>query len=95
MAATVLHNQSLLDIALQATGKAENAILIAVANNISITESLESGAEVIISENSGDVDIKNYYNSKNIQPASATNSQIINYPGGIDFWSIENDFVVS
>lgn len=95
MAATVLHNQSLLDIAIQATGKAENAILIAVANNISITDDLEPGTELIIPDVPMDLDVIAYYRAKNIQPATAIKTEEINYPEGINYWEIEKNFKIT
>ncbi|WP_407512763.1 hypothetical protein [Elizabethkingia miricola] len=94
MAVTVLHNQSLLDIAIQATGKAENAIFIAIANKISITDDLEPGTELLIPEVSEDLDVKNYYRAKNVHPATAMKTAGINYPEGINYWEIENDFQI-
>lgn len=94
MAVTVLHNQSLLDVAIQATGKAENAILIAVANNISITDDLEPGTELIIPDVPMDLDVIAYYRAKNIQPATALKTEEINYPEGINYWEIEKNFKV-
>ncbi|EPM1457414.1 hypothetical protein RG089_000565 [Elizabethkingia anophelis] len=95
MVATVLHNQSLLDIAIQATGKAENAILIAVANNISITDDLEPGTELIIPDVPMDLDVIAYYRAKNIQPATAIKTEEINYPEGINYWEIEKNFKIT
>ncbi len=94
MAVTVLHNQSLLDIAIQATGKAENAIFIAVANNISITDDLEPGSELIIPEVPMDLDVIAYYKAKDIQPATAIKTEDINYPEGINYWEIEKSFKI-
>ena len=94
MAVIVLHNQSLLDIAIQATGKAENAIFIAIANNISITDDLEPGSELIIPEVSEDLDVKSYYRAKNVHPATAIRDKDINYPEGINYWEIEKNFKV-
>ena len=72
MGIIVLHNQSLLDIAIKATGKAENAIFIAIANNISITDDLEPGSELIIPEMEWDADVKTIMQLKswNLQPLS-------------------------
>ncbi|OBS13385.1 hypothetical protein ATE49_13150 [Elizabethkingia miricola] len=94
MAVTVLHNQSLLDIAIKATGKAENAIFIAIANNISITDDLEPGSELIIPEMEWDADVKNYYAAKKLEPATAIRDKDINYPEGINYWEIEKNFKV-
>ena len=47
---TILHNQSLLDIAIQHTGAVENTFAIAVANGLSLTDDLPAGAEIKIPE---------------------------------------------
>ncbi|OPB87802.1 hypothetical protein [Elizabethkingia occulta] len=95
MAAIVLHNQSLLDIALQATGDAANAIQMAFVNGISITDALEPGTGITKTESPDNTDIKNYYAAKSIQPATVNYNEKINYPEGIDFWEIEGNFVIS
>lgn len=72
MNAVVLNRQSLLDIALQHTGKVENAFDIAVANGISITDDLIVGGVLSISDDmTKNNDILSYYTAKNIQPATA------------------------
>lgn len=97
MIVTVLHNQSLLDIAIQHTGSAQNAFGIAMANNMSLTDQLTAGAELTVPGTvSMDLDIKNYYSSKAIQPAT----DITQYgeseetPEGISVWIIDQNFIV-
>ncbi|MCT3661038.1 hypothetical protein [Elizabethkingia anophelis] len=91
---TVLVNQSLLDIAIKTTGQAENAILIAIANNISITDNLQPGTSLIIPEITGDYEVKNYFDSRKLNPATAVKDNDINYPEGIGYWEIEKNFKV-
>lgn len=98
--ATVLHNQSLLDFAIQHTGSAQNAFEIAMANGISITDQLTAGTELTVPESVVmDVDIRNYYQSKAIQPATAITTFIIDGEPeteleGISYWAIYDDFIV-
>ncbi|WP_407512794.1 hypothetical protein [Elizabethkingia miricola] len=94
MAVTVLHNQSLLDIAIQATGKAENAIFIAIANKISITDDLEPGIKLKSAIANDNIDIRNYYSVKAIQPATDAKTNIIQYNEGIGWWEIGFDNIV-
>ncbi len=98
--ATVLHNQSLLDFAIQHTGSALNAFAIAMANGISISDEISAGSDLIIPDSVViDVDIRNYYTSKAIQPATAITIIIDGEPEpqlqGIGYWIIGDDNIVS
>lgn len=98
MKTTILHHQSLLDLAIQHTGSVENAFDLALQNNRSLTDDLEAGESIQliaygIQQNK---DILNYYTAKNIQPATA----VIILPEeerleGIGYWAISVDFKVS
>ena len=98
MTTTILHNQSLLDLAIQHTGSVENAFAIAVANGLSLTDDLESGEALnleptTINQNK---DILSYYQSKKLQPATAvTQLPEIERLEGIGYWAISVDFKVS
>lgn len=71
MTVVVQHNQSLLDIAIQETGTAETVVAIAIANNISVTQLLEVGAEIVIPEDVvGNNEILKYYKKNNIKPVT-------------------------
>ncbi|SHK69886.1 hypothetical protein [Epilithonimonas mollis] len=99
--AIVLHNQSILDFAIQHTGSVANAFEIAKANGLAISDNLVPGMELIIpgtSEN--DTDILNYYTSKVIQPATAITNLIGDGSPepqleGIGYWIIGDDNIVS
>ena len=74
---TVLHNQSLLDIAIQATGKAENLLKIAMANNLVPTEPLIPGAVLTIPDTViMDADIVRFYGANNVLPATALTEEV-------------------
>lgn len=96
---TVLHNQSLLDISIQYTGTVENCFKIAVANGLCITDDLTPGQELIIPNDVKiDKEILNYYQSKEIQPATAyplSVGQEIEEQGGIGHMQIGSTFKVS
>ena len=86
MTVTALHNQSLLDIAIQATGKAENFLKIAVANGLVPTEPITPGAVLIIPDTVAiDEDILRYYLANGIVPATQlTAGQTVNLD--LTFW---------
>ncbi len=98
MKVKVLHNQSLFDVVLQCTGSIESVLEVAKENNISITDDLVPGTELVIPDSVKiDEDILNYYKAKRIQPATALTEemQIEEQPQGIGYWAIGVDFVVS
>jgi len=86
MTVTVLNNQSLLDITIQATGKAENLIKIAMANNLVPSDLIAPGTILTIPEEiEKDEQIVNYYKANNIQSATAlTEEQTENIE--LTFW---------
>ena len=95
--AKVLHNQTLFDFAIQNTGSVINAFEIAKINAISISAVLTVGSELIIPDSIKiDVDIKNYYQSKAIKPA--TDITQVGEPGetpeGISYWIVNKNFIV-
>lgn len=98
MEITVLHNQSLFDIAIQHTGIVENAFAIAQANNFSITTFLESGSKLVIPGTLEiNKEVKGYYDAKKIQPATGTTDGTENGEElleGISYWIINKNFVV-
>ena len=97
MEVIILHNQSLLDIAIQHTGAVENTFAMAVANGLSLTDDLPAGTEIQLPDNvNKDSDVLNYYSAKSLQPATA----VIMLPEkerleGIGYWVIQTDFKVS
>ena len=99
MQITILHNQSLLDIATQTTGSPLNALLIAQINGLNPSENLVFGSNILIpDELLKDEDIFRYYQKNTILPATAlTQSNIDKITGckGIGCWAIGIDFKVS
>ena len=101
MQITVLHNQSLLDLALQHTGTIESIFELAVLNEKSITDDMVAGVLLNIPPLSGGArnkDILAYYTAKNLQPATAfskEDEQVFERLEGISIWAINLDFVVS
>ena len=73
---TVLHNQSLFDIAIQAYGNVSYAFDLALANGLSITSVLTVGQELEIPElETNNSDIRDYYAAHGIKPATAIDDQ--------------------
>lgn len=100
MTITVLHNQSLLDIALQHTGTIESIFELAVINIKSVTDDMVAGALLNVppfSVGARNKDILAYYTAKNIQPATAftkEDKQVLERLEGISIWAINLDFVI-
>ena len=96
---TVLHNQSLLDIALQHTGTIESVFEFAEANAINITDDVQAGKTLVLpAEAFSNKDILNYYIAKNLQPATAFSKEdekVTKRLEGISIWAINLDFVVT
>jgi hypothetical protein len=95
---TVAYGQTWLDIAMQELGDIERTIELAQLNGRSITDALEAG-EIL---NVPDFDtsrrsiVQLFRNNAN-KPASGDNmiADTGTVGEGIEFWAIENDFVVS
>ena len=98
MSVKVLHQQSLLDIAIQEYGDLKAVFDIATMNNKSFTDDLKNSEQVIISASVyTDLDIHRFFKRNNLIPATAlteAQSQEIN-PQGISYWAIGVDFKVS
>lgn len=99
--AKVLHNQSLLDFAVQHTGDVMNAFSIAMENGLAMSDKLEIGTVLKIPNSiSKDRDTLDYYLAKKIKPATAiTNLFADGTPEpqleGIGYWFIGDDNIVS
>lgn len=99
MEITVLHNQSLFDVAIQHTGNLMNAFAIAQENGLSITAVLASGPALKIPvQVEINKDVQGYYSSKKIQPATAWSGEASEGEQeleGIGYWIIDKNFKVS
>lgn len=99
MTITALHNQSLLDLALQHTGTIESVFELAEANALNITDDVQAGAPLYLGEGLGvRNEILSYYTAKNLQPATAfskEDEQVFERLEGISIWAINLDFIVS
>ena len=99
MTVAALHNQSLLDLALQHTGTIESVFELAKDNALNITDDVQAGAPLYLGEGLGvRNEILNYYTAKNLQPATAfskEDEQVFERLEGISIWAINLDFIVS
>lgn len=99
MIVTVLHNQSLLDLALQHTGTIESVFELAEANALNITDDVQAGKTLVLpAEAFTNKDILGYYTAKNLQPATAfskEDEQVFERLEGISIWAINLDFVIT
>ena len=99
MTITVLHNQSLLDLALQHTGTIESVFELAKDNALNITDDVQAGKTLVLpAEAFSNKDILSYYTAKNLQPATAftkEDEQVAKRLEGISIWAINLDFVVT
>lgn len=99
MEITVLHNQSLLDLALQHTGTIESIFEFAEANALNITDDVQAGKTLVLpAEVFTNKDILGYYTAKNLQPATAfskEDEQVFERQEGISVWAINLDFIVT
>lgn len=99
MTITALHNQSLLDLALQHTGTIESVFELTEANNLNITDDVQAGTPLYLGEGLGvRNEILAYYTAKNLQPATAfskEDEQVFERLEGISIWAINLDFIVS
>lgn len=94
----VRHGQSLLDIAIQETGSAEEALTIALMNGKCLTEALGSGEQIEVPDDEeGNRDTHEFYRKRHILPATASTKEeeALSPYGGIAYMGIGIDFIVS
>ena len=99
MTVTALHNQSLLDLALQHTGTMESIFELAEANALNITDDVVAGKTLALPDEAfTNKDIFAYYTANNLQPATAfskEDDQVFERLEGISIWAINLDFIVT
>jgi hypothetical protein len=94
---TVLHNQSLLDLAVQYDGSVLSAFDWAVANGVSITDDLVAGQKVSPPSSSyKNSDVANFFAGKGQLIATAISlAEILATQVGIGTMSLENNFEIA
>lgn len=66
-----IHNQSVLDASIQEFGSVSQTISVALANDVSITDMLAVGTDILVPDVvPNDVRIQNYYKRNQISPTS-------------------------
>lgn len=89
------NRQTIVDLAAQELGSVEAAFLLAVKNDLSLSDVLAPGQVLNLSDVQ-DQTLVNYLKQKNIKPATGLSddeTQVINE--GIGYWAIGVDFIVS
>lgn len=90
---TVKDRQTFLDLAMQHSGSAEAAFNMAAQNNMGLTDDLIAGT-LFPSPAVVFPDIVELYFVEHAVPASILLQPYAGNKEGIDFWIIENDFIV-
>lgn len=95
---TVSYGQTWLDIAMQELGDTERALELAQLNGRAITDDLQSGEVLLVPDY--DLEKRNiiqvFRNAANRPASGDTLSAEPDSTGeGIEFWALENDFIVS
>lgn len=91
---SVKSRQSVFDVAIQACGSVEGAIELAMLNGWSLTEELEAGAVVMVGKEINSK-VKRFYDYNEICPATSISTADVIREDGIEYWAIENDFIVN
>jgi hypothetical protein len=93
---TILFGQTLLDIASQELGDASRAFEIAVMNNMSLTDDLVSGETLLTPDADTKVrGIIQLFSDSSKAPASAdVAGEMKSKSEGVEFWKLENDFII-
>lgn len=95
---TVLDRQTLIDIAAQELGDLERVYEIAQLNNLDLTADLITGSDIQVPDaDTSKRNIIKLFADKANAPASAEDNNILEggeENEGIDYWIIENDFIV-
>lgn len=84
--------QTLLDIAMQESGTAEEAFALAVANGLSVTQDLYN-TQQLVSTPVVNALVVNTFKRENRKPATGE-TLLSDDDEGIDFWAIEEDFII-
>ena len=77
---TIKHNQSVLDLSIQTFGTLNGFIELAFVNDISVTDELIEGEELILAKLKNEqTEILNFYNKHQIKPISALSDEDFTY----------------
>ena len=89
---SVLQGQTIFDVAIQEFGSVEASYPLATLNGMSVTDDLVPG---MLLQKTSIVNkiITSYYSDKALKPA--TGGVVVSSIGGIEYWAIETEFLVS
>ena len=90
--------QTLADLTVRHKGDASALLEVAKANNLSPTDALTAGTEITIPGDPINRQLVRHFNKRNINPATgqtAANATPEPQLGGIGYWAIETEFIVS
>ena len=91
-------NQNIFDISLQEYGSIEKVFdLLEDNDQFNITEDLSVYEDLKIGREAFKKDIVEYYNSRNLQPATGISDEeqyLLDNFSGIDYMIIEDDFII-
>ena len=94
----ILKRQSLPDITIQQTGNMDAIFEIAENNECSIDEDLTAGGDPLKCNIINNRPIADYFRINNVRPATSITLDeiraILDKKEGIDYWIVEDDFVV-
>jgi hypothetical protein len=90
--ATVQAGQTLADIAIQYCGRLDAFAALAALNGLGLTDDIEAGDVLTLPDVTDKRTVAAFKAGGYFPAAGAT---IIAGPQGIDYWIIENDFIVS
>ena len=93
----IMAGQTLLDLAMQKLGSVEAVFALSLLNGMSVTDDLQAGDKLNCDLTPYSPQVLNIYNDNQYKPASGLNipgQQIPVSLTGIDYWVIENDFIV-
>ena len=91
----VSEGQTLLDIAMQYCGDVSKAMEVALLNGLNLTDDLQVGGWLMVPDVEPEKRlIVEKLKAEKVQPASLDFIQTTTSDDGIDYWSIEEDFIV-
>lgn len=87
-----LQGQSLIDLAIQSSGRASSAFALSVKNNVSLTGEIEPSTTIAAIDVASSP-VVSYYEAKGLKPASYAVAESANL-AGIGYMTIEQNFTV-
>lgn len=87
--------QTLIDVAMQHLGEAALLFDVAELNGLQITDELTPGQLIILPDAAIDkLRVVREFSSRGLEPSSLYSDDVFERLQGIDYWAIEDDFIV-